>query len=677
MKMLMMVAGVAGVAMVSHGAEPIRLARLFSEGAVVQREKVVPVWGWSTPDTVVFARLGSVEAWGGVAADGRFTVRLPAQKAGGPYELVVSNAMTHAVTTVGDVMVGEVWVASGQSNMSFAMKDSPQQLAEFNAANPDPSLIREFNVGSNASGFHEADCTPNSSWRYSERGAVQQFSAVGCWFAYALQRKLGVTVGIINSSWGGTCIEAWTDRETLQRNPFSAKTVARADGVIGSPERWKEKVEKRGGGGGVGRSGEDRIRLLAKHYQSDMPNEGVGKGWAAPDFDDSKWRSVELPANWSYEVGGIGIGWLRKTVEVPAAWAGQDIVLHFGGIDKSDITYFNGEEVGHTGGAYDESVWNVPRAYRVPGRLVKPGRNVVVVRNYSFVYDAGFNGASSAFRLEAADGSKVSLAGTWRIEMERSFGVVMPMGRLETPLGPGNPNTPSILFDGMIEPLLPYALRGFIWYQGESNAGDVTRAAEYARQMNEMITDWRFRFQQGDLPFAMVQLAAHRRLIGYDNGSAWAILRQSQLQATKALPNVGLAVAIDVGDPLNIHPTDKKTVGARLAAWAFKEVYGFADAVQSPKYLGKRRDGAKLRLRFIDGGAPLELRPGRDGLTGFYVSGDGEKFVPAQAVIEGKEVVLTAPGVAEPRSVAYCWTDCPLAYSLYNKQGLPASPFRD
>ena len=666
---------VCGLALgcLAAGADEVRLARLFGDHAVLQRDKDLPVWGWTAPNTRVVGRLAGVEVWEGVSNDGKFTLRFPPFKAGGPYELVVSNAVTHAVVRSTDVMVGEVWLASGQSNMAFSMSASPQ-IEDFLAAKEDPSLVREFKLSHVASGFPEGDLD-TGDWVKSTPEDVGDFSAVAFWFARKLQKELGVTVGVINSSWGGTCIEAWISREKLVRNPYTATKVANVDGIRRAASRWD------GHGREIGLPA--LKREMNKFYEMtcgrDEPNEGLGKGWAKPDFDDSAWAELTMPGDWTDLLGGSGVAWLRRAVEIPADWSGQDLELVLGGIDKTDVTYFNGEEVGRTGCGFDESVWNRTRHYTVPARLVKPGRNVIAVRNYSFIYNGGFCGLPKYYKLVAkGSGAEMPLVGKWRVGAERKFGVVRLGNRPSVGFGPGNANTPAILFDSMINPLVPFAIRGAIWYQGCANTSTVESSMAYEREMTDLIADWRFRFGQGDFPFGVVQLAAFSAPALHDETARYAYLRESQRRAVRDTPHAGLAVAIDVGHASDIHPKDKRTVGERLSAWAMREAYGRKETVTGPRYLGKTAEDNTLLLRFDNGGAKLTLKPNAKGETGFFVSADGKDYFPARArVMNDGTVKVWSDEVEAPKFVDYAFAGFPLAAALFNEAGFPASPFKD
>ena len=463
-------------------------------------------------------------------------------------------------------------------------------------------------------------------------------------------------------------------RDALVRNSYTQPKVKAADLARSKASRW----EGHGKQLGLPAMKKELQKFFEVSCGRDEPNEGVANGWAKPDFDDSAWETIHLPGDWTGRLGGSGVAWLRLAVDIPAAWAGKPLTVRLGGIDKTDVTYFNGAEIGRTGQGFDESVWNRPRCYPVDGSLVKAGRNVIAVRNYSFIYNGGFCGLPKSYKLVAESGEELPLAGEWKLGAEKKFGPVRVGGGPTIGLGPANANTASILFDGMINPLLPYAIRGAIWYQGCSNTGSPESSRAYERELEEMIADWRYRFAQGDFPFGVVQLAAFRVPALHDPEARYTILRESQRKAVRDTAHAGLAVAIDVGDSADIHPKDKRTVGERLSAWALKEAYGHAATVTGPEYLGKAFVDESLVLRFATGGAKLTLKPNEKGETGFFVSADGKTYFPARAcVLDGDKVKVWSDKVREPKFVDYAAAEFPLAAALFNEAGFPASPFRD
>jgi len=633
----------------------IILATLFGDHAVLQRGMSVPVWGWTKPLVRVQVRLGPYAACGMSGDDGKFLVRLPPMDAGGPYELTATSENGGGTATSTDVLVGELWLASGQSNMQWTLSSCgagyTQDLTE-----AEDSALRVLTVPNMARLGRQADF--QGDWKPCTPAAATAFSAVGYHFAKRLRAELGVPVGIINSSWGGTYIEAWLGRDWLATNPHTAASTAAYEAEVFSPAYWNK----------LGDILPHSAR--APVFPADPGNRGEQVGWARPEAEEDDWKAAILPRTWQFLGHNYsGVFWFRKTVVLPAAWAGKDLALRIGAVDKQDVTYFNGEQVGATGKDFEEQHWNAGRDYRVPGKLVQAGRNTIAVRAYSFVYNGGMIGPETMMSVAPADGSgqPIPLAGEWLYREEHNLGlIVFPT----PPTGPGNPNSPYILYDSMIAPLLPCALRGVIWYQGESNAD---RAAEYRSLLVDLVRCWHRGFGCGDFPFLVVQLANYKDPSDHQPDSTWARLREAQLQTLEE-PGVGLAVAIDIGEAFDIHPTNKRDVGGRLAQWALAHTYHKDVAPSGPLYSAMTVEGPRVRLRFeyVCGGLVA-----KDGiLKTFFIAGGDRVFHPAEAVIEGDTVVVESPAVPTPLAVRYAWADNPESCNLYNAANLPASPFR-
>lgn len=649
----------------------LRLAALFSDCAILQREIGIPVWGWMRPKSRIRVSLGGKAVQSLSGADGKFLVRLPAMPAGGPYELVAESLDDNQKVIVKDVWVGEVWLASGQSNMQWTFTDNKQEeLADL--VTPE---IRVITIPRLALAGRQSEV--QAEWQQSTEETLPQFGAVAYHFARRLQNELGVMVGIVNNAWGGTIVEAWTSRESIMRNPDIAPWLHSVESVTQTPEFWAPYAKcdlsdpaQRGMAHLVEVDNEST-------YPEDPGNEGEAKSWSQPGFNDAAWPEMKLPGHWNTRGQNFsGVFWFRKTVEIPASWENRELELSLGAVDKHDTTYFNGSKIGSTGAGFEEYHWNIPRNYTVSGGLVKAGRAVIAVRAYSFVHGGGLIGPSTDMHLRLAGTEEsVPLAGNWHFEVEHNFGQVVPVGGLQLPPGPGVANTPGILFDNLVAPLLPYAMRGVIWYQGESNAGSgfAVSNLRYARAMREMIRDWRFAWGQGDFPFIQVQLANYREEEPYQEESEWARLRESQRLALSE-PNTGMAVAIDVGDVGNIHPADKLSVGNRLAQWALAKTYHKPIVPSGPLYAGMAIEGDKIRIRFDCVGGGLIEKGG--ALRTFYIAGRDQHFIAATAVIEGDTVLVSSMEVGAPLAVRYAWADNPVGCNLYNAEGLPASPFR-
>ncbi len=630
----------------------MKLAAIFGDHAVLQRGMPAPVWGWTRPSVPVTVKLGPYEARGLADEDGKFLLRLPPMAAGGPYVLEATGGDGGGRTKSVDVMVGEVWIASGQSNMEWTMALIGASGAQEAAKATDP-LLRMLTVPREARLGPRADVP--ATWQCCAPPATLNFSAVGYYFARRLRAALEVPVGIINSSWGGTMVEAWIRREWLVRNGFTADWVAAYEAEINAPGYWAERKEP---------------RPISDFFPADPGNGAETAGWADPRLGETGWKEVKLPRVWqAFGHNHSGVFWFRRTIDLPASWAGRDLCLKIGAVDKQDITYFNGEPVGATGTGFEEQYWNVEREYRVPGRLVVPGRNTIAVRAYSFAYHGGLTGPATSMTVALHDepSETVSLAGDWLYKVEHDLGLVVAP---TVPPGPGNPNSPYILYDSMIAPLVPSALRGVIWYQGESNAG---RAGEYHSLLTDLIRCWRHDFGAGDFPFLTVQLANYMDGMAFQTRSGWALLREAQRQSL-AEPATGLAVTIDIGEAGDIHPKNKQDVGARLAQWALSRTYGQPLCPSGPLYRSMTIEGGRIRLRFDYAEGGLVARGG--ALKTFVVAGAERVFVVADAVIEEDTVVVSSPEVARPVAVRYAWADNPEGCNLYNNAGLPASPFR-
>lgn len=620
---------------------------LFSDHAVLQREKAVPVWGWSQPGTKVTVTFAGQKVSVKVSPDGKWMAKLKKMSASSEGRtLSVTNSTTHESATANDVLVGDVWLCSGQSNMEMgiAMCNATNDIAS-----ADFPQLRLLTVS------HRIATAPvetlNCQWLPCSPDSIMQgtwggFSAAAFYFGRQLQQELKLPIGLIHSSWGGTIAEAWTSAEGLAPVGDFDEAVKR----VRDSENPKLK--------------ESYPQVYQKWCEQKDP--GTKQGWDKIGSGDASWKSVEMP-KWFEETGlpGFdGMVWFRREFEVPADWAGKDLKLDLGAIDDYDTTWINGVQVGQMN-RYDQF-----RSYTVPASVVKPGKNVITVRVLDTGGNGGFSGMPAQLRIAPAgdsDAKPVSLAGTWQM---RDSATMAQLGSPPSPPDSGNPNVTTVLYNGMIAPLLPYAIKGAIWYQGESNAD---RAWQYRRLLPAMITDWRKRFGVGDFPFYIVQLAAFQPTSPQPRENNWAELREAQALTAKTLRNAGLAVAIDIGDAADIHPKDKKNVGHRLALAAQAQTYGKKIDYSGPWYRSMKVKGDKVTLKFDHVDSGLVAKGGK--LTGFAIAGEDKKFVWADAVIEGNTVVVTSPQVAKPVAVRYAWDINPVC-NLYNQAGLPAVPFR-
>jgi sialate O-acetylesterase len=636
----------------------LSLASVFTDHMVLQQGMPIPVWGLAAPDSTIEITLAGSRVGTRADSAGRWKVELPAMAASAePREIIVTasgRGLQIARLSCRDVLVGEVWVCSGQSNMEWSVSLSVNGAAEIAAA--EFSAIRLFTVPQRVADTPMADI-PGATWTICSPETVATFSAVGYFFGRELHRRLGVPIGLINSSWGGTVAEAWTSRDGLLGEPSLRPIVENYEKnlpeLVGKQAPYLQEI----------RELETRTR--------DVSNQGFSRGWAAMVEPAGEWNDMLLPSDW--QTRGLhfsGIFWFRRTVEIPPAWAGKDLRLAIGATDKSDVTYFNGTPVGSVTMRQRPDAWSFQRTYTVPGDLVRAGRNVIAVRVHSDKYLGGMIGPGDAMNLScpmSGDATEISLTGSWRYAVEANYGLVqMPA----MPMGPGNPNVPSALFNGMIAPLLPFLIRGVIWYQGESN---VDRANQYRTLFPTLIKNWRRNWNRKDLAFHFVQLANYMPVQDQPAESQWAELREAQLM-TLDLPHTGMAVAIDVGEANDIHPRNKQDVGLRLAFSALHETYGLKNVTAAgPMFRKSVQEGRTMRLLFDHVEEGLVCRG--EKLRGFVIAGPDGVFVESDAVIDGVSLIVSCPRVPNPKAVRYAWADNPIC-NLYNSAGLPASPFR-
>ncbi len=639
----------------------MKLAALFGDHAVLQRDMPIPIWGWISPRRKVAITLGPVRAESLSGSDGKFLVRLPSMPAGGPYRLEAIDLVTGDRAGAEDIYIGEVWLASGQSNMEFTFRMLGCCRKEFSHIST--PMLRMYSMPHLALAGKQQEC--DAEWIIAENEAILDFSAVAYHFADRLHRELDIAVGIICNAWGGTQIEAWISRETLLRNEYFCDLVHKVDMMTSDPVYWKPYRHL-----SLYDPGERVSHRLSPKLISDEGNNGLSQGYAELNFNDNKWNTMVLPGSWKQRgVVFNGALWFRKKVNIPDGWLNKDLCLELGAIDKHDESYFNGVKTGGMGHGIETQYWNVTRKYQISSTILRHGENAIAVRVYSFADNGGLIGPAHAMMLYPKESPEqaIALSGEWKFFVEKNIGNVLSPS-LEP--GPGNPNTPHILFDNLVNPVIPYAVRGIIWYQGEANA---TSKEKYFRMMTDLIRDWRFFWGQGDFPFLIVQLANFCKPKDFQPDSEWAFIREAQLNSLSE-PNTGLAVTIDIGEADNVHPRNKADVGERLALWALADTYGKPIIKSGPLYKSHIINRDSIRIDFECFGSELVCH-GKE-LLGFVIAGDEKVFVPAQADIKGSSVIVRADGVDFPQAVRYAWADNPSSANLYNNAGLPASPFR-
>jgi sialate O-acetylesterase len=540
-----------------------------------------------------------------------------------------------------DILAGEVWLCSGQSNMEWSVKGFADGEAEIKAANH-PN-IRLFTVPNKTAIDPQDDVV--GQWQACSPETIGDFSAVGYYFGRELNERINVPIGLINAAVGGTIIEAWTRHEEISRLPGMTKRIAEVQDDFYDP-LIIQKIA--------------RATSSLQALREAKANDELARKMSGPDLDISSWKTMEIPNAWGK--AGLpdfrGMVWFRKTIDVPASWAGKNLVLHLDRILEGDVTWFNGQRVGAT----PVHLYHKPRVYSIPASLVKAGPNTITVRVIDTYRSRGLSGKPEAMALCVAGSEKtdrIGLAGPWRYKP----GVEL-IGKMLS----HNPNRPTLLYNAMINPIAPFAMRGATWYQGESNNGDGMR---YFDKMQALIQSWRNAFLRPDAPFYFVQIAPYRY-----GGNEFALPELWEAQtAALDIPHTGMAVISDIGNVANIHPQNKQDVGKRLALWALAKDYGQDNLVYSgPLYKSMAIEGRKIRLSFNHTGNGLASRDAKP-LDWFEIAGEDGKFVKAQAVIDGNSVLVSSDAIAKPTAARFAWDQVAVA-NLINKEGLPASSFR-
>lgn len=616
----------------------IQLPKIFGSGMVLQRGKPIPVWGWASAGETVTVQFHNQQKTARAAKDGKWTVQLDAEAAGGPYTLTAKGKNT---ITLNDVLVGDVWICSGQSNMEFQVSSVINAAQEIAAANY--PQIRHFKVVNSAAETPKEDLLHDGRWEPATPEHVSSFTAVGYFFARELYKQLGVPIGLINTTWGGTDVETWTSREAFENSTEFKNMIAAVPAInLDSMAKLRSQAA---------------LALIQK-LQGGLPDSATAATWKNADLNDAGWPRMVLPKLW--ESGALpdvdGVVWFRKTIDVAPEAAGKEAELHLSMIDDNDETYVNGTKVGSTHG------YNIKRVYAIPAGVLKAGKNVIAVRVEDTGGGGGIYGEASDIKL-SINSSSQSLAGDWAFRIEKTVSNGNGM----------DPNAmPTLLYNAMVNPLIPFAIKGAIWYQGEANAG---RAYQYRTAFPLLINDWRKRWG-ADFPFYFVQLASFNAGGGNSQqGSTWAELREAQTMTTR-LPHTGMAVTTDIGEAGDIHPKNKQDVGLRLAAVALHDAYEKNIVYSGPMYYAMKVDSNKVALTFTSIGSGMMARDKYGYLKGFEVAGPDQHFHFAKAFVQGDQVVVYADSVSHPVAVRYGWADDAGEANLYNKEGFPAVPFR-
>ncbi len=615
------------------------LPPFFNCNMVLQQGIPIPVWGWASPGEKVSVTFNNKTVTTKASKEGKWSVTLQPMNYGGPYSMVVKGKN---LRTIENILIGEVWICSGQSNMEFSLSSAINAEAEIAASNyPE---IRLFTVKKRIAQTPQENLEEGEWWDCSPVSSPR-FSAVAYFFGRDLYQKLKVPIGLIHTSWGGTVAETWTSPETIAKNPDFAPMLENLKKI--DLNEYAKSAEK-----------ELRTRLN-EYSDSDQGTKDNQPVWAAPNMDDQTWKTIPVPGYIEkYGLVGVdGIIWFRKTVDIDASLSGKKATLELSKINDSDITYVNGVKVGST-----ELKADARRSYVIPEGVLKTGKNNITVRVEDIGGNGGLWGNAADIKI-VTDSKSIPLAGDWKYKI----------GVLNVRNAALGPNTyPTLLYNGMINPLIPYGIKGVIWYQGEGNAG---RAFQYRRVFSDLIKDWREHWNT-EFTFLFVQLANFMKADSVPSESTWAELREAQTMVL-SLPKTGMASAIDIGDALDIHPKDKQTVGKRLALSALKVAYNQNIENMGPVYKSMSVKGDKVEVTFDHVGSGLKVKDKYNYLKGFTVAGNDHKFYWAKATVtSNNSVVISAPEVLEPVAVRYGWADNPDDVNLYNSEGLPADPFR-
>ncbi len=614
----------------------VQLPLLFSDDMVLQRDKSIPVWGWADANEQVSVYFKEQVIHTKADKKGNWTVNLKPEQAGGPFKFTVKGKNT---IILDNVLVGDVWICSGQSNMEWPVSSAMNFDQELKDA--DFPMIRHFLVERDMSGIPKSKLK-NGQWEVCNKNTVGGFTAVGYFFAKKLHKETNIPIGIIHTSWGGTCVETWTSKEAFQGSQEFSEMIA------GLPSIDIDALAK------------NQKELITKRIEKVLGSKIAAQEetlFKEPGFNDVNWPEMQAPGLWETQqlIGVDGVVWMRKTVEISKEDAHKPAEIALAKIDDDDITYINGIEVGAT------NRYDTKRVYEIPAQILKEGKNVIAIRIVDYVGGGGIWGDEADLKL-TTQSAVIPLSGEWK------FNVVEIISSL-------SPNSyPSLLYNAMVNPLIPYAFQGVLWYQGEANVG---RAEQYKKAFPLMIEDWRQKWGQGDFPFYFVQLSSFNEHNGNSNkGSKWAELREAQTQALQTVPKTGMCVTTDIGNADDIHPTNKQDVGKRLAAIALNQVYKKDIVFSGPIYKSMEVKEKKIVITFDHIGSGLTTPDKYGYLRGFEIAGKDKVFHFAKAHIRNNKVVVYHESITAPVAVRFGWADDAGECNLYNVESFPASPFR-
>ncbi|MCF8274651.1 MAG: sialate O-acetylesterase [Flavobacteriaceae bacterium] len=613
----------------------VTLAKIFGDNMVLQRNISIPIWGLAKPNDTIEVNFKQQKVYTKTNANGKWMVKLNPETAGGPFELVVKGENTLIVK---NILVGEVWLCSGQSNMELMVGQSDNAKNEIENASNYPN-IRHIKIPKEINSLPSSDIS-NGTWDACSPSTVENFTGVGYFFAKKLHDNLQIPIGLINATWGGSVIESWISREGFEssedfKDLISTMPKASLDSLV-----TLKKITT-----------QNRIETL----QNSKFSAAKIETYKNINLDDSSWLQMNEPQIWeTQELGEFdGIVWLRKHITLSKQEIKVPIVLEIPAIDDEDITYVNGIKIGATKG------WDTKREYTIKSDILKEGDNVIAIRVVDNGGGGGIYGVYSKFKLHLGENS-ILLSGNWKYQVESIYD------------GINFNDYPSLIYNAIINPLIPFAFKGVIWYQGESNIG---RSYQYRKAFPLLIEDWRKKWNQGIFPFFFVQLATFNSEGNSNNGCSWAELRESQTQ-TLTTPNTGMVVTTDIGIPNNLHPTNKQTVGERLSSIALNNLYDKPMMCSGPIYKSMEINNNHIIISFDEIGSGLYTSDKNGHVKGFEIAGTDQVFHVGRAYIKNNKVIVFNEYVKTPIAVRFSWKGDALESNLFNKEGFTAIPFR-
>ncbi|MDO9579120.1 MAG: sialate O-acetylesterase [Bacteroidales bacterium] len=613
----------------------VSVANIFSDNMVLQRNCDISVWGWAKANEKIEVRFNKQIKKAKTNSDGKWVVTLNPEVAGGPFELTIIGKNSLKLR---NILVGEVWLCSGQSNMEWSVGQSDNAEVEIKNASA-YSNIRHIKIPKEISSLPK-DNFNNASWEVCSSETVDDFTGIGYFFAKELVDSLKIPVGLINASWGGSNIETWISREGFESSEEFKSLIAslpktNLDSLLTSKISVTQK----------------RIEVLQNESFSTAKIETY-KEW---NLDDNSWLTMNEPEVWeSQELGDFdGVVWLRKHITLTKQDLKNDIILNIPAIDDDDITYVNGVKIGETKG------WDKKRTYVINANILKEGDNVISIRVSDSAGSGGIYGDATNFNLNIGE-KEIPLSGKWKYKIESIYNAV-------------NFNDfPSLCFNAMLNPIIPFGIQGVIWYQGETN---ISRSYQYQTTFPLLINDWREKWNNKIFPFYYVQLATFKSEGDSNTGCDWAELREAQTQTLK-LPNTGMVVTTDVGNPNDIHPKNKQTVGKRLASIAFNNLYNIPMVCSGPVYKSMQINDHQMIVYFDDIGGGLMTTDLQGNINGFEIAGNDQVFHKANAIIEDDKIVISIIDINAPIHIRYSWMGDASKSNLFNREGFPAVPFR-